>query len=134
MRKIAMVAIVGAAFLTSACSPVVSGHDWMADGCPDNSYGKCVSIKEAYREEMAKTGLPVWVANYMETTDMKPSGITRYVMDGKDFYLFDPPDGTADFPAQLYDDNGTYVCAPMGGFTGQGDGKCPIRSRESFGL
>ena len=30
-----------------------------------------------------------------------------------------------DIPSVLYDTAGTVVCAPDGGFTGRGDGRCP---------
>jgi hypothetical protein len=30
-----------------------------------------------------------------------------------------------DIPSQLYDREGQVICAPDGGFTGAGDGKCP---------
>ena len=31
--------------------------------------------------------------------------------------------------SQLYDSNGKLICAPDGGFSGRGDGKCPDFSR-----
>ena len=43
--------------------------------------------------------------------------------DGQRFYLFTPP--CCDQFNKLYDANGHYVCAPSGGFTGGGDGRCP---------
>ena len=43
--------------------------------------------------------------------------------DGLRFYLFKPL--CCDQLDKLYDVNGRYVCAPSGGFTGQGDGRCP---------
>lgn len=43
--------------------------------------------------------------------------------DGRPVYLFNAP--CCDQFNRLYDGDGRYICAPTGGFTGQGDGRCP---------
>ncbi|MBI3349677.1 MAG: hypothetical protein HY020_21010 [Burkholderiales bacterium] len=43
--------------------------------------------------------------------------------DGQRFYLFMAL--CCDQFNRLYDADGRFVCAPSGGFTGQGDGRCP---------
>jgi hypothetical protein len=51
-----------------------------------------------------------------------PATVTEYLYNGKTVFLF-----TSDCCDQynvLYDNNCNYICAPSGGFTGQGDGKC----------
>ncbi len=52
-----------------------------------------------------------------------PAQIWKWEADGKTYYYV-----TADCCDQfnyLYDDHCHVVCAPDGGFTGRGDGKCP---------
>ncbi len=55
--------------------------------------------------------------------------LVRYVLDGKVYYLMLA--SCCDKHDYLYDAQGSYVCAPRGGFAGQGDGKCP-RLREAL--
>lgn len=43
--------------------------------------------------------------------------------DGRLVYLFTPL--CCDRPHPLYDAEARYICAPTGGFSGQGDGRCP---------
>jgi hypothetical protein len=49
--------------------------------------------------------------------------ISEYEYDGKKVYLLIKP--CCDQYNELYDANCNYVCAPSGGITGKGDGKCP---------
>lgn len=52
-----------------------------------------------------------------------PAEVNEYLYNGQHVYLF-----TANCCDQyhiLYDANCTILCAPSGGFTGKGDGKCP---------
>lgn len=52
-----------------------------------------------------------------------PAEVWKWEADNKVFYLF-----TSDCCDQfdyLYDSNCFLVCAPSGGFTGEGDGNCP---------
>jgi hypothetical protein len=51
-----------------------------------------------------------------------PATVTEYLYNGKKVYLF--TSDCCDQYITLYDSDCTYLCAPSGGFTGQGDGKC----------
>lgn len=52
-----------------------------------------------------------------------PGSIWRYTYRGQDVYYVPPY--CCDIPGELYDSDGTFICAPDGGITGNGDGKCP---------
>ena len=56
--------------------------------------------------------------------------VVRYIIDGKPYYYVRSP--CCDFHNHLYDLNGDYLCAPDGGFTGKGDGKCPVNIRITY--
>ncbi|MFG6485069.1 DUF6970 domain-containing protein [Roseateles sp. BYS78W] len=52
------------------------------------------------------------------------AGMTPYKgPDGRLVYLSISP--CCDMFNKLYDADGRFICAPSGGFTGQGDGRCP---------
>lgn len=52
------------------------------------------------------------------------AGMTRYPgPDGRPVYLSMSP--CCDQFNKLYDADGRFICAPSGGLTGQGDGRCP---------
>jgi hypothetical protein len=57
-----------------------------------------------------------------ETEWNLPDSISKYLYRGQTMYLF----GTkcCDRFNPLYDESCKYICAPSGGFMGQGDGKC----------
>lgn len=50
------------------------------------------------------------------------SEINEYLYKGKTVYLFTAQ--CCDFYNPLYDNSCNYICAPTGGITGSGDGKC----------
>ena len=52
-----------------------------------------------------------------------PGSIWRYRYKGQDVYYVPP--SCCDVPGELYDSSGNFICAPDGGITGTGDGKCP---------
>ena len=59
------------------------------------------------------------------------SSIVRYDYNGEAVegtntivYYVPPPPMTSDFNTQLFDQSGTLVCEPEGGFMGNGDGRC----------
>jgi hypothetical protein len=52
-----------------------------------------------------------------------PQSIWQYDYNGETVYYI-PPQCCDQF-SQLYDASGSLICAPDGGFTGRGDGKCP---------
>lgn len=55
--------------------------------------------------------------------------LVRHVLEGQVYYLMLA--SCCDKHDYLFDTQGSYVCAPSGGFSGQGDGKCP-RLREAM--
>jgi len=70
---------------------------------------------------------PGWVKNLIATYEKDPVGnppqsIWQYEYNGQVVYYV-PPQCCDQF-STLYDANGTVICAPDGGITGQGDGKC----------
>ncbi len=52
-----------------------------------------------------------------------PQSIWRYDYNGQVVYFV--PAQCCDQYSTLYDSTGSVICAPDGGFTGKGDGKCP---------
>lgn len=48
--------------------------------------------------------------------------VYRYSNHDELVYLISP--GCCDMFSELYDDKCNFICAPSGGFTGKGDGKC----------
>jgi hypothetical protein len=84
-------------------------------------------------------GSPKWLQNLVETYQHDPVGnppqsIWQYEYNGQAVYYV-PPQCCDQF-SKLYDGGGTVICAPDGGFTGQGDGKCPdffpLRTKEKL--
>ena len=72
-------------------------------------------------------GNPDWVntliAQFLnEPVGNPPQSIWKYEYKGSTVYYI-PPQCCDQF-SQLYDASGTAICAPDGGFTGRGDGKC----------
>jgi hypothetical protein len=71
---------------------------------------------------------PVWVWKLIVQFQLEPVGnppqsIWRYQFEGRTVYYIPPQ--CCDMFGSLYDANGTYLCAPDGGITGRGDGRCP---------
>lgn len=52
-----------------------------------------------------------------------PAEVNEYLYNGNHVYLFSS--NCCDQYNVLYDENCNAICAPSGGFTGRGDGKCP---------
>ena len=52
-----------------------------------------------------------------------PGSIWRYHYNGR--VVFYVPPSCCDVPSALYDGDGNLICAPDGGLTGDGDGRCP---------
>lgn len=74
-----------------------------------------------------QNGNPDWVNRLITDFQSKPVGnppqsITRYEYNGEIVYYVPPQ--CCDQYSVLYDSKGTVICAPDGGFTGRGDGKC----------
>jgi len=73
-------------------------------------------------------GNPDWVNALISKYQSEPVGnpprsIWRYNYNGERVYYV-PPQCCDQFSA-LYDNQGNIICAPDGGFTGAGDGRCP---------
>jgi hypothetical protein len=51
-----------------------------------------------------------------------PAEVNEYIYQGKHVFLFSAD--CCDQYNQLVDENCNYICAPSGGITGKGDGKC----------
>jgi hypothetical protein len=52
-----------------------------------------------------------------------PGSIWRYNYKG--VIVFYVPPSCCDVPSELYKSDGDLICAPDGGMTGDGDGRCP---------
>ncbi len=64
------------------------------------------------------------IRSYEDGTARRVTDILRLQhADGRAYYQFTAP--CCDIPHPLYDAEGRYVCAPLGGFAGEGDGRCP---------
>jgi hypothetical protein len=75
-----------------------------------------------------QNGNPDWVNRLIADFQSKPVGnppesIYRYDYNGAVVYYVPPQ--CCDQYSTLYDSNGQVLCAPDGGFTGRGDGRCP---------
>ncbi len=64
-----------------------------------------------------------------ETPSTAPIQVDEYLFKGKKVYLFTAP--CCDFYNEVYDENCKKICAPTGGFTGAGDGKCTEFFKEA---
>src|SRR4030042_5443034 len=70
---------------------------------------------------------PTWVDQLIKQFESDPVGnppqsIWRYEYNGQEVYYI--PAQCCDMYSTLYDAGGNVLCAPDGGFTGKGDGKC----------
>ncbi len=87
--------------------------------------------KEKKKEEEVKkdiSAIPACVQKLIddasrETPPTTPIRVDEYSYKGKKVYLFTAD--CCDFYNIVYDDSCKRICAPSGGFTGGGDGKCP---------
>ena len=76
---------------------------------------------------------PQWVQQLIarlqsEPVRNPPAKIIRYASAGRSYYYVPPAAG--DQFSSLYDSAGKQICAPDGGVTGGGDGKCPSFVRK----
>lgn len=51
LHSLKVLALVGALFMSSGCSALISGYDSEFQ-CPNTNKGKCVSVQKAYRESI----------------------------------------------------------------------------------
>ena len=71
---------------------------------------------------------PDWIKSLIEkyqndTVNYQPQSIWRYEYKGQIVYYVPPI--CCDQSSILYDANGNVICSPDGGFSGNGDGRCP---------
>jgi hypothetical protein len=71
---------------------------------------------------------PGWINHLISSYEKQPVGnppqsIWQYQYQGQTVYFI--PAQCCDQFSMLYDAAGKTICAPDGGFSGQGDGKCP---------
>lgn len=62
-------------------------------------------------------------ASLESDTQEPPARVTRYTYLDDTVYLFTAP--CCDQQDALYDGHCNFLCAPSGGFSGGGDGRCP---------
>ncbi len=71
--------------------------------------------------------VPEWLWNQIRDFERMgnnaPAFVARYDYHGQVVYYVAPR--CCDIPSILYDSTGTVLCAPDGGITGRGDGRCP---------
>jgi hypothetical protein len=71
---------------------------------------------------------PAWINTLIKQFESAPVGnppqsIWRYDYNGQVVYFV--PAQCCDIPSTVYDADGNIICAPDGGITGEGDGRCP---------
>lgn len=71
---------------------------------------------------------PAWIKNIIAEVESYPASnprisLTQYQYRNQIVYYL-PVTHCCDFTSSLYNESGEFICAPDGGFTGGGDGKC----------
>lgn len=71
---------------------------------------------------------PTWLRDLIQDLASQPvanppASITAFTYRDQTVYFL--PSRCCDIPSVLYDASGVVLCAPDGGITGQGDGRCP---------
>jgi hypothetical protein len=80
----------------------------------------CATSRERPEEDSGRSAL----AEYFERSLVsRADPVIRQLIDGQTYYYTTSP--CCDLLNPLYDAQGKFVCAPDGGFTGRGDGRCP---------
>ena len=77
--------------------------------------------------QAAQSGNPAWVDKLIKQFESDPVGnpplsIWKYEYNGQTVYFV--PAHCCDITSVVYDAEGAVLCAPDGGLTGKGDGKC----------
>lgn len=89
--------------------------------------GTLAACASASNQNTAAT-LPLCVQQRIDSIKARPvqappATVYRYQYKGKTVYAFNAP--CCDQYNAVVDADCRYLCAPSGGFTGRGDGKCP---------
>ena len=89
----------------------------------------CSSVTQTENPQPQSTQIeiPAWVSRLIEQYKGEPVGnppqsIWRYEYRGQVVYYV--PAQCCDMFSTLYDADGNEICAPNGGITGKGDGRC----------
>jgi hypothetical protein len=88
----------------------------------------CVAISMKVGGQELPSFVEDLIENYKAETDglVSPVEIWQYEYDGEPvFYLPLARSHCCDIPSVLYSVRGELICRPDGGFTGDGDGRCP---------
>jgi hypothetical protein len=112
MRKRALLCVTVYGLIAASCS---------SRPTPDN--GTSDSVTPTVGDDT-----PAWVTAMIASFQSQPVGnppqsIYRYTYDGRTVYYVPPT--CCDQLSTLYDVDGNVICAPDGGFSGKGDGRCP---------
>ena len=94
---------------------------------PFISASECGSKKNKVVNETVTDSIPVCIRKMInerkkETPPDPAEQVDEYLYNGKTVFLFTAP--CCDQWNELYDDSCKIICAPTGGITGRGDGKC----------
>ncbi|MDB5263739.1 MAG: hypothetical protein JWQ14_3022 [Adhaeribacter sp.] len=86
------------------------------------------TLFSACQDDEIPRGLPACVKEKIDElknkpTQNPPAKVWQYQYMGKTVYYIPP--ACCDQVSKLYDENCNFICAPDGGITGRGDGKCP---------
>jgi len=78
--------------------------------------------------QTSQTANPAWVDRLIEQSESDPVGnpplsVWRYEYNSQVVYFV--PAHCCDISSVVYDVEGNGICAPDGGITGDGDGRCP---------
>ncbi len=80
-------------------------------------------------------GTPDWlrqkIAQWGQSPDTSPEAVYRYQYSGQTVYYV--RSHCCDQYNYLYDVKGQVICAPNGGLTGRGDGKCSDFEKQATG-
>jgi len=106
----------------------------MANDCGKHKKKTVTGEEQKEVAEQVKDSVPACVRRLIEeskkeTPPSTPLQVDEYLYNGKKVFLTNAP--CCDFYNMLYDDSCRSLCAPTGGFTGRGDGKCPDFSKTA---
>jgi hypothetical protein len=86
-----------------------------------------VALGAACARPVLNDDAPDWLTTLVAELERKPVAnppalLAQYEYKGQTVYYLPPR--CCDVPSELYNAEGTVLCAPDGGITGRGDGRC----------
>lgn len=102
MNRLASVGASVFAILLSSCAAQPKSETASSDPVASSSFGRSFPTLDLSRVS---------------------GNVVRHFIGGQIYYYVRSP--CCDFHNFLFASDGSYLCAPDGGFTGRGDGKCP---------